>query len=968
MASTLFSEVRNRQLALQLRATLDGQYTAKPSERTGIVMSDGQVLVSNQRYALSTTGTPLPVGSTLDVVNIARPAAALYAPANGGAGGIASGGGGGLILNGETVGGFKISATSLTSGSGANFVALDSGGINPAIYVGSETPSLAPFRVTRNGILYATGAVISGAITGGTLDIGGADATSFHVDVDGNLWSGAAAYASAPFKVSSAGALTAISGALAGWTIDSTRIYTANAVLGSVGYVSFGPTPPTTYGNNVGAWLGYSSGAKLSLYADTNNYFQWDGAKLLFKAANTTLDASGNLTASSVALTGAINASSGTFTGLVQIGNSTPHLHLDGAQALVESSNFASGTSGWRVAADGSAEFENITARGFIKTAVFIKSLVLAFAGSQVVSKSASTVATDCTLSGTTFTLVVRLQAGGAPFANGDLIYIKTETLATYATVNTGSASGGNWSYTATYKSGSNSGTVSAGETVVDYGGNGDGRVWITADSTNAPYLSIATHDMSATPVWTERARLGLLTGIAGASGYGLWTDNGFFSGAISASTIDIGGADATSFHVDVNGNIWSGAATYAAAPFKVSNAGALTALTATVGIVAGGANLLLNSSLQVDANADNIADGWDIYNAGAEATSSTVLTTGGVDNRGFMRITWAIPNTSTKGIRGQNAWGGVQGGWLPNTTYIVSFWAKSPDMSGATQMTLYWATNPATQTDISNPVITTAWQRYIFRITWGASVQADGALYISIVFGTAVYGSLDFDHVQVEQADTPSAWKPFPSELEPGSVTAEKINLNGFLSIGSAGGIYQGTGTAASPTTGLKMWNDSGIGRIGGYNASALQWYAGTDGKMYAGAGNVWLDSSGVNFVYDNALTTDITWRASGVEQASIRTRDLYSAGRPNLALSSGKDISLWPGYGSGGILYVWGDTQASGSLSLGTGLYLTEMTAPGAPAANNLVIYAVDNGAGKTRLMVRFATGVAQQIAIQA
>jgi hypothetical protein len=39
----------------------------------------------------------------------------------------------------------------------------------------------------------------------------------------------------------------------------------------------------------------------------------------------------------------------------------------------------------------------------------------------------------------------------------------------------------------------------------------------------------------------------------------------------------------------------------------------------------------------------------------------------------------------------------------------------------------------------------------------------------------------------------------------------------------------------------------------------------------------------------------------------------------------------------------------------------------APAAPAANNVRIYAEDNGSGKTRLMARFATGAAVQIAIE-
>jgi hypothetical protein len=44
-----------------------------------------------------------------------------------------------------------------------------------------------------------------------------------------------------------------------------------------------------------------------------------------------------------------------------------------------------------------------------------------------------------------------------------------------------------------------------------------------------------------------------------------------------------------------------------------------------------------------------------------------------------------------------------------------------------------------------------------------------------------------------------------------------------------------------------------------------------------------------------------------------------------------------------------------------------LAEMTAPAAPATNNVRIYAEDDGAGKTRLMARFATGAAVQIAIE-
>lgn len=41
------------------------------------------------------------------------------------------------------------------------------------------------------------------------------------------------------------------------------------------------------------------------------------------------------------------------------------------------------------------------------------------------------------------------------------------------------------------------------------------------------------------------------------------------------------------------------------------------------------------------------------------------------------------------------------------------------------------------------------------------------------------------------------------------------------------------------------------------------------------------------------------------------------------------------------------------------GSGLQFAEMTAPTAPAANNFIIFAEDNGSGKTRAVLRFPTG---------
>lgn len=114
---------------------------------------------------------------------------------------------------------------------------------------------------------------------------------------------------------------------IAGWNIDSTTIYQTGAVLSSTGYVSFGATPPTAYGNNIGAFLGYTGGkAKFSLYNNSSNYFQWDGDKLLIKAANFTLDSSGNMTATSGAIGGWTISSSKLASGNLEIDSNIPRI------------------------------------------------------------------------------------------------------------------------------------------------------------------------------------------------------------------------------------------------------------------------------------------------------------------------------------------------------------------------------------------------------------------------------------------------------------------------------------------------------------------------------------------------------------------------------------------------------------------------------------------------------------------
>ena len=49
-----------------------------------------------------------------------------------------------------------------------------------------------------------------------------------------------------------------------------------------------------------------------------------------------------------------------------------PYILIDGVNSLIKSSNYQDGTAqGWMINKDGDAVFNNITARGAIKTEVF---------------------------------------------------------------------------------------------------------------------------------------------------------------------------------------------------------------------------------------------------------------------------------------------------------------------------------------------------------------------------------------------------------------------------------------------------------------------------------------------------------------------------------------------------------------------------------------------------------------------
>ena len=80
---------------------------------------------------------------------------------------------------------------------------------------------------------------------------------------------------------------------------------------------------------------------------------------------------------------------------------------------------------------------------------------------------------------------------------------------------------------------------------------------------------------------------------------------------------------------------------------------------------------------------------------------------------------------------------------------------------------------------------------------------------------------------------------------------------FEGVFNIGFSGGIFQGTGTFASPTTGLKIWNNGGIGEFALYASGSRQVFSG-NGTLYAGtAGAVRLNGNSVSILAGTSATS---------------------------------------------------------------------------------------------------------------
>jgi hypothetical protein len=216
-------------------------------------------------------------------------------------------------------------------------------------------------------------------------------------------------YAGAGGVVLDAGGITAVAGTIGGWTISVDYIQDAAGVVGMSSAVGGG--------DDVRFWAGDISQS----------------------TAPFRVHESGFLHAENVDITGEIHATGGTIggftidqftisaveddlgivldtfnTAMIRVGNMAGnYIEINGFEEWIRSSNFVAGATGFNIATDtGDAEFNNITARGELKTFLLTSSNQMAVAGNIIVSKDAGKLGADVSSGATTVNFGKALTVG----------------------------------------------------------------------------------------------------------------------------------------------------------------------------------------------------------------------------------------------------------------------------------------------------------------------------------------------------------------------------------------------------------------------------------------------------------------------------------------------------------------------------------------------------------------------------
>ena len=156
-------------------------------------------------------------------------------------------------------------------------------------------------------------------------------------------------------------------------------------------------------------------------------------------------------------------------------------------------------------------------------------------------------------------------------------------------------------------------------------------------------------------------------------------------------------------------------------------------------------------------------------------------------------------------------------------------------------------------------------------------------------------------------------------------------LTVNSGINIGADGYIWTGTGPAAEPTTGLKIYTTSGVSRLTTYASGLAQVDIASNGKLLAGQGAVILDREGLTAGSTKLNSDGLT---IGSISAPLQNKDAL------------KIMSSGTAYSNGGIAFINGafsPTSAQASIITdSTNNFVLSNNAPD----GNLIIGNADTG----------------------
>jgi len=252
----------------------------------------------------------------------------------------------------------------------------------------------------------------------------------------------------------------------------------------------------------------------------------------------------------------------------ITIGDETPNIIIDGFNKQIGTSNFISGNIGWRVEEDGSAEFNNILARGELHASIFVVDETHATGGTLLIStglKLHEAVTTPASLD-LDFNIICDDPPSGAAQRFFPNEFLRAKTLCAtgvedvWMLVNDKDDGGftdgykdngdGTGTYNVKLKHGGTSIVLPAGTAVVKYGDSSSYNMLLTTDLSNSPYLDIFAIGSTPWDGTSVNSRLGNLAGISELSGWGLASKKIYLGNNLSDPNIIL---DGTTQKISIN-------------------------------------------------------------------------------------------------------------------------------------------------------------------------------------------------------------------------------------------------------------------------------------------------------------------------------------------------------------------------------------------------------------------------------